>query len=423
MHDLRLFCARIGSTLLFPNGKSLKDGQSAVLFGGGTGSTIPPHVHQPALVIQPPTAGVSTLDLQATSFGEQKLITVSNVGSFTLGDVVTGGVSTATGTVVDVQPTYVGVLATSSLTLTLTSATGFAIGDFIQSGSPAVYAVITSLTGTALGARVLAGTWGASGNITDTATGTTTTYSSGVTTTGSMGTFQVGETVTAASNIVHILVTSPTPTFTVDDIVTAGGARGTISKIFGSPTPTSFYVKVTSGFFPVTGTLTNVTSGATATISNTILIGAPQGDIAAVIPPSNLLQVYLYRNGVLQAEGSTLDYTVDYTTGIVTLNVPTVNGSERFVALTETIPTGGGSTEHQHLKLPIPIVINGTVSLDMQLSSLNPSPNTLVDVYLYRNGALQTQPDDYSLDTATGIVTLVSPASAGEIFIADRLVD
>lgn len=69
LHDLRLFAARFGSTVYFYNGKSLKDGDTGALFGGGLLSTsiIPPHTHLSPLVIEPPTAGVAFLDVLATS--------------------------------------------------------------------------------------------------------------------------------------------------------------------------------------------------------------------------------------------------------------------------------------------------------------------------------------------------------------------
>lgn len=69
LHDLRLFAAREGTTVYFYNGKSLKDGDVGKLFGGGliSVSLIPPHDHLPALVIEPPSSGVSLLDAMATS--------------------------------------------------------------------------------------------------------------------------------------------------------------------------------------------------------------------------------------------------------------------------------------------------------------------------------------------------------------------
>lgn len=69
LHDLRLFAARFGTTVYFYNGKSLKDGDVGALFGGGlvSVSLVPPHQHMTALVIEPPTAGVTMLDVQETS--------------------------------------------------------------------------------------------------------------------------------------------------------------------------------------------------------------------------------------------------------------------------------------------------------------------------------------------------------------------
>jgi len=93
LHDLRLFCAREGDTLLFPYGKSLQNGQSAVLFGGGTGSTIPPHQHQPAVVYENLPDGQPTLDLGVTLFGDEKLLIFGQVGIFSVGDTITGSLN------------------------------------------------------------------------------------------------------------------------------------------------------------------------------------------------------------------------------------------------------------------------------------------------------------------------------------------
>lgn len=68
LHDIRLFATRVGSTIFFADGKSLKDGESGEIFGAGTGSTIQPHEHQPAKVIEPPSAGTTVLDLNIASF-------------------------------------------------------------------------------------------------------------------------------------------------------------------------------------------------------------------------------------------------------------------------------------------------------------------------------------------------------------------
>jgi hypothetical protein len=69
LHDLRLFAARIGDVVYFYNGKSLKDGDTGLLFGGGLISTslFPPHKHLAALVIEPPSAGVSMLNMLSAS--------------------------------------------------------------------------------------------------------------------------------------------------------------------------------------------------------------------------------------------------------------------------------------------------------------------------------------------------------------------
>lgn len=66
------------------------------------------------------------------------------------------------------------------VTLTLTSAVGFAVGDIVQSVTYAVKALVTSLVGTTLVGKIMAGTWPTSGSITDTASATTTTFTGAV---------------------------------------------------------------------------------------------------------------------------------------------------------------------------------------------------------------------------------------------------
>jgi hypothetical protein len=68
LHDITLLATRVGTTVFFADGKSLKDGESGEIFGGGTGSTVQPHEHQTAKIIEPPLSGTSILDLNIASF-------------------------------------------------------------------------------------------------------------------------------------------------------------------------------------------------------------------------------------------------------------------------------------------------------------------------------------------------------------------
>lgn len=67
--DLRLFAARVGDTIYFQNGASLLSPQQGMVFGGGLFPTtlVPFHEHELVLVIEPPSAGVSLLDVMMTS--------------------------------------------------------------------------------------------------------------------------------------------------------------------------------------------------------------------------------------------------------------------------------------------------------------------------------------------------------------------
>jgi hypothetical protein len=143
----------------------------------------------------------------------------------------------------------------------------------------------------------------------------------------------------------------------------------------------------------------------------------------ASFAPSLLNAVQIYRNGVLQAQPA--DYTINLTSGIVTLVVPTfapnlVNPNpERFVALRETTPTGGGGgSGHDHLTALVREPIAGTTVLDCLVTSGdNPA---LVQVDLFRDGAYQSNPADYTIDLTTGLITLVIPSVLNERFVILR---
>jgi hypothetical protein len=138
--------------------------------------------------------------------------------------------------------------------------------------------------------------------------------------------------------------------------------------------------------------------------------------------PANLKRVRLFRNGELQNAPD--DYTVDLNTGIVTLVTPTVRPNildpdpERFVAFMETNPPVITTGDHAHLAPRIVEPIAGTFQIDMLVTSLDYP--ALQRIELHRNGSVLSEPDDYTLDLPTGLVTLVIPSAAGERFTAFR---
>lgn len=76
----------------------------------------------------------------------------------------------------------------------------------------------------------------------------------------------------------------------------------------------------------------------------------------------------------------------------------------------ELFGAGTGSTVQPHEHQPEKVIEPpgaGTSVLDLNIASF--SPANLKRVRLYRNGVLLNDPDDYSVDTGTGIVTLVDP--------------
>jgi hypothetical protein len=123
---------------------------------------------------------------------------------------------------------------------------------------------------------------------------------------------------------------------------------------------------------------------------------------------NGLVRVDVYRNGYLQDDPN--DYSINLNTGIITLVSPSLAG-ERFVLLREQWDTSATTTTHTHLT-PLRIApAPGTTLIDILLT--DPVYN---GADIYRNGMLQTDPDDYSLDTSTGFATLVIPTLASELF-------
>lgn len=76
LHDISILATRIGTTVFFPNGKSLKHSESGILFGAGSGVTTLPHEHQPAREMSPSIAGEYYLDLNISSFSPAVLVSV-----------------------------------------------------------------------------------------------------------------------------------------------------------------------------------------------------------------------------------------------------------------------------------------------------------------------------------------------------------
>lgn len=138
--------------------------------------------------------------------------------------------------------------------------------------------------------------------------------------------------------------------------------------------------------------------------------------------PANLKHVRLFRNGQLMSAPD--DYSVDLTTGIVTLVVPTIRPNmldltpERFVAFMETNPPVITTGEHAHMAVRIVTPPAGTFQIDMLVTSLDYP--ALARIELHRNGMVLSAPDDYNLDLPTGLVTLTDPSVAGERFTAFR---
>lgn len=141
---------------------------------------------------------------------------------------------------------------------------------------------------------------------------------------------------------------------------------------------------------------------------------------APVIVTPDLARVDVYRNGQLLVEGLTEDYTVDLSTGVITLNVPTViiPNPDKFIVFREVRDnTGVTVSSHQHAP---PLVLNPTPGTAV-LNVLATSP-FLLRVDVYRNGQLLSEGalEDYTIDLSTGLVSLAVPSVFGDKFEIHR---
>jgi len=150
-----------------------------------------------------------------------------------------------------------------------------------------------------------------------------------------------------------------------------------------------------------------------------LVIQPPSAGVSTLdagITAPDLIKVEVYRNGQLLAAPD--DYTINLGTGIVTLVIPTVHGSERFVLLRETRDPISLTLGHSHLSTLVLKPAPATALLDMLVTA-----PVLDAVDLFRGGAILVEPDDYTLDTGTGFVTLVTPTGVGEVFVAHRRIN
>lgn len=148
---------------------------------------------------------------------------------------------------------------------------------------------------------------------------------------------------------------------------------------------------------------------------------APAGGIntltpTPVITAPDLVRMDVYRNGQLLVAGLTEDYTVDLTTGVITLNVPTtvIPNPDKFIVFRETRDNSGVMvSSHQHA---LPLVLSPIPGTAV-LNALASAP-FLLRVDLFRNGQLLSAgaSEDYTVDLGTGLITLAVPSVFGDKF-------
>jgi hypothetical protein len=144
-----------------------------------------------------------------------------------------------------------------------------------------------------------------------------------------------------------------------------------------------------------------------------------------IITTPDLFRIDVWRNGQLLNEGATEDYTVDLTTGIITLLVPTVivPGPDKFIVFRETRDaTGVTFSSHQHAPT---LLLKPTPGTSV-LNALATAP-FLLRIDVYRNGQLLSgvvlpgpATEDYTLDLTTGLVSLNVASALGDKFEIHR---
>lgn len=149
-----------------------------------------------------------------------------------------------------------------------------------------------------------------------------------------------------------------------------------------------------------------------------VVIEPPPGTTmldAQLTAADGLWRVYLYRNGQLRDDPN--DYSIVLSTGIITLVLPSSPG-DRYTILRERRDTSHTTSTHAHLT---PLVVNpapGTVLLDMLVTA-----PIFQGVDIFRNGFLQSEPGDYTMDPNTGFATLVLPSSLGDRYVSLRRIN
>lgn len=132
-----------------------------------------------------------------------------------------------------------------------------------------------------------------------------------------------------------------------------------------------------------------------------------------IIVLPDLFRLDLFRNGLLQVTPD--DYTLDATTGIITLVVPTtvIPLPDKFVVWRETRDTSVVITSHEHG----PKLVITPPPATVLLSALATSP-ILLRVDVFRNGQLLVEGagHDYTVDLSTGLITLLVASVAGDKF-------
>jgi len=139
-----------------------------------------------------------------------------------------------------------------------------------------------------------------------------------------------------------------------------------------------------------------------------------------IITTPDLFRVDVYRNGQLLVEGAAEDYTVDLTTGIITLIVPTaiIPNPDKFIVFRETRDSSGVVvSSHQHAPA---LLLKPTPGTSV-LNTLATAP-FLLRIDLYRNGQLLSAGalEDYTVDLVTGLISLAVSSAFGDKFEIHR---
>jgi hypothetical protein len=395
-----------------------------------------------------PTSTI-TYDVKVASIGTVAITAGSTVGTFAVGNTITGATSGQTATIyrVDTTSLYVNIADVSSAatSVRVNNATGLAANDFLSIGNAEIVRIgavsgnnLTGLTRAQLGTSATAITGGS------VATGiragvTTTTINEGATFSTSDGILTVTNATTLAV-VVGDYIRVDNELMQVggivgNDISVTRGSLGTIAATHSNGATVTRYTAVTStiyaNFFNFTENIT-ASGGATGVLSITSGSGAPYSSgnrfvydlgigvysFPAFIPIDadrvvKFTQSDSSNTGHPLRFSSTSDGTwgggVEWTTGVTRVGTPGSGGAYSQIDLSLS---NIGATQQMYLycEFHAQMTLNGYLFVDL-------SPN-YTTMYLYDLEGTLTANDTFTVGSVNYTITAVNPGPYG--YVQDR---